>query len=127
MDSSFGTPPAGGNATDSRGKDRDSLFLLADIVLAASGQSHRARVRNLSSGGMMAECEMRAEVGEAILTELRNIGQVSGHIAWAREGRFGIAFDQPIDPKLVRKPVTTGNHEPRYTRPAGVYRSSRQF
>lgn len=125
MDSSFGSPPAGDNAADSRGKDRDSLFLLADIVLVASGQSHRARVRNLSSGGMMAECEMRAEVGDEILTDLRNIGEVSGRIAWVREGRFGIAFDRPIDPKLVRQPVSAGSHEPRYTRTAGIYRSSR--
>ncbi|MEO0441905.1 MAG: hypothetical protein AAF067_13660, partial [Pseudomonadota bacterium] len=31
--------------------------------------------------------------------------KVTGHVAWVAQGRFGVAFDHAIDPKLARKPV----------------------
>lgn len=99
-----------------RAQDRDSLFLLSEVTVIETGEKVRARVRNLSSGGMMIECEMNASQGDEISAELRNVGVVRGRIAWVVNGRFGIAFDHPIDPKLARKPLTTGEGTPRYTR-----------
>ncbi len=96
-------------ASAKRGKDRDSLFLKAVLRFLSTGAQGEVRVRNLSAGGLMAEAPVRVTRGEKVELELRNIGWVSGHVAWIAEGRIGIAFDHPIDPKEARKPVT-GNH-----------------
>ncbi|MGJ3626522.1 PilZ domain-containing protein [Sphingomonas sp. MMS24-JH45] len=68
------------------------------------------RVRNISAGGLMAEVpEPITPENSAIRIEVRGIGWVSGRVAWQTEGRIGIAFDQEIDPRRARKPVTGSN------------------
>ncbi|MDO6415720.1 PilZ domain-containing protein [Sphingomonas sp. BIUV-7] len=93
-----------------RAAPRDSMFLLASIR-RAGGAEVPIKVRNLSQGGMMAECAISFSREEAILIELRGIGEVSGRVAWTAGGKIGVAFDREIDPKLARKPVT-GNPQP---------------
>ena len=84
---------------------RDSLFLLADLMIEENGEQHKVKVRNLSAGGMMVESDLDVTQGQSIVVNLRNIGPVRGEIAWARSGRFGVAFNRPVNPKLARKPV----------------------
>lgn len=96
---------------------RDSLFLLADLMIEENGEQHKVKVRNLSAGGMMVESDLDVAQGQSIVVNLRNIGPVRGEIAWARSGRFGVAFNRPVNPKLARKPVGTSVDEtPRYLR-----------
>lgn len=94
-----------------RGKNRDSLFLTATLRLVEEAGEAEVRVRNLSEGGMMAETSMRATQGAALEINLRNVGWVTGRVAWLAEGRIGVAFDHNIDPVAVRKPVGQGNIE----------------
>lgn len=104
---------------DTRQVSRDSLFLLAQLRVEGQDQLHRVKMRNLSSGGMMAEGDVRVMRGSRVSAELRNIGWVDGTVAWKQDNRFGIAFIEDIDPKLVRTPVEEGDSSaPRYTRPA---------
>lgn len=91
---------------ENRDELRDSLFLSADISVFGSGETQKIRVRNLSAGGMKAEGELPVSLGEHVVIHLSNIGDVPGEIAWKKEGSFGIAFSDPIDPKLARKPVS---------------------
>ncbi|MEE9432715.1 MAG: PilZ domain-containing protein [Sphingorhabdus sp.] len=88
-----------------RDADRDSLFLKAILRFPASKEEGEVRIRNLSAGGLMAEAPVQVTRGEKVELKLRNIGWVSGTVAWITEGRIGIAFEQPIDPKTARKPV----------------------
>lgn len=88
-----------------RGAARDSLLLTARLRIG--DQSADVRVRNLSAGGLMAEYAKAVSLGAAITIDVRGIGPVTGRVAWATDGRIGIAFDEPIDPKLARKPVAT--------------------
>ena len=74
-------------------------------------------VRNLSAGGMMADCAASFPRDERIEVELRGIGTVAGRIAWTAGGKIGVAFDHAIDPKLARKPVT-GNPQPQLVKAA---------
>jgi hypothetical protein len=68
----------------------------------------------------MAEAPVLAKRGDKVQLELRNIGQVTGHVAWVAQGRFGVAFDHPIDPKLARQPVGQKKLElPHYLRQHG--------
>lgn len=107
---------------DTRQLSRDSLFLLAKLKVEgdSSGHEHRVKVRNLSSGGMMAEGDVKVARGAMVSIELRNIGWVEGSVAWLADERFGIAFMQEIDPKLARGNVPDGTPDldtPRFVRP----------
>lgn len=94
---------------DTRQVDRDSLFLLAQLKIDGQDLPHRVKVRNLSVGGMMAEGTLRVTIGMLISIELRNLGWVEGTVAWKQDDRFGIAFIDPIDPKLARGSVSGGS------------------
>lgn len=85
--------------------DRDTLLLVADIVAEGGASAGRFTVRNLSPGGMMAQSGGNLAAGARVSVTLRNIGAVQGTVAWAENGRYGIAFDHEIDPQAVRAPV----------------------
>jgi len=103
-----------------RDKDRDSLFLQADVRIPGKCNATRVRIRNLSAGGLMAEAPVDVERGDVVHVDLRNVGDVSGKVAWTAEGRFGVAFDHPIDPKQVRKPVGSADTRPNFIRKLDV-------
>lgn len=88
-----------------RSASRDSLLLTARLKIG--DHAGEVRIRNLSAGGLMAEYAKPVSLGERLEIDVRGIGTVPGRIAWATDGRVGIAFDAPIDPKLARKPVST--------------------
>ena len=90
------------SAVDTRNVSRDSLFLMADIQVEGRAQPVRAKVRNLSAGGMMADGDFSVERGARLVVDLRHVGHVSGTVAWVQDSRIGIAFDREIDPKKVR-------------------------
>jgi hypothetical protein len=104
---------------ETRQVNRDSLFLLAQLRVDGRDDVHRVKVRNLSAGGMMAEGEAKVARGALVAVELRNIGWVEGSVAWKQDNRFGIAFVEEIDPRLVRGPAPAEGSDfqaPRYTR-----------
>lgn len=93
----------------SKGREcRDSVFIHATVTAAGGEGRGIFRVRNISSGGMMAEGPLTFAAGDKLDVELRNVGTVHGTVAWAAAGRFGMMFERPIDPKLARKPVGGG-------------------
>lgn len=90
----------------SRSTDRDSLFMQANVLIPGQQTPVTVRVRNLSAGGMLAEAKVRGLAqGAEIEAELRNVGFVPGRVVWVGEGKFGIAFDHPVDPQAVRRQV----------------------
>lgn len=105
------------NSAAKRGANRDSLLLKAVLRFPSTKHEGEVRIRNLSAGGLMAETPERVSRGEPVEIHLRSIGWITGHVAWATEGRLGIAFDSPIDPKDARKPVGVTEQElPPYLR-----------
>ena len=107
-------------SVETRQVDRDSLLLLAQLRVDGEESQYRVKVRNLSAGGMMAEGAVPVMRGARVSLELRNIGWIDGSVAWKQDDRFGIAFVEEIDPKVVRAPVAGGAPDlssPRYTRP----------
>lgn len=89
------------SAVDTRHISRDSLFLLAELRRTDAMQNVRVKVRNLSTGGMMAEGEFTLRIGDSVTVRLKNIGDVRGTVAWVQDNRCGIAFAETIDPKQV--------------------------
>ncbi|WP_062734349.1 PilZ domain-containing protein [Sphingobium abikonense] len=92
-----------------RSSPRDSLFLMASLFAADGRSLGRARIRNLSATGLMADCEMPLAAGQKVALDLRGVGRISGTIAWSRDSKIGLAFDEVIDPQLARKPVSSGS------------------
>ncbi len=105
------------STTDHRQLLRDSLFVLADLRIDGDNSVHRVKMRNLSSGGMMAEGSLKAVRGMLVWTNIRNIGWVEGAVAWVQDTRFGIAFRDEIDPKIARSPLVVGESTPRFVKP----------
>ena len=91
--------------TDNRHLTRDSLFIMAELRLDGLDAEHRAKVRNLSSGGLMAEADVKVPRGNVVWINLRNVGWIEGSVAWVQDNRFGVAFRDEIDPKVVRAPA----------------------
>ena len=102
-----------------RSGSRDSLLLSAQLRIDDEPEV-TVRVRNLSSGGLMAEYAQPVDTGTRVEVDVRGLGWVGGRIAWAAEGRIGIAFDREIDPMSARKPVGTGARTPRYAKATGT-------
>lgn len=108
---------AGEDGMNTRQDSRDSLFLMADFRVRGSSDIAQVRVRNLSHGGLMADCPQDLDQGVAVEFRVRGIGWVAGQVAWAAAGRIGVAFDRPIDPLLARQPVGRGAHTPVFAKP----------
>ena len=104
----FPTDPLNASASDDpssqRSGSRDSLLLSAQLRIGDDPEV-TVRVRNLSSGGLMAEYAQPVVQGAPVEVDVRGVGWINGRIAWAAEGRIGIAFDREIDPMSARKPV----------------------
>ena len=88
-----------------RAAPRDSLFLQATLRRAGDERTATMRIRNLSSGGMMAEIGEPFEEGDRIEIDLRGIGILDGTVIWRTDTRIGIEFDESIDPRRARKSV----------------------
>lgn len=106
---------------ETRHVNRDSLFLSAELRFEGESVSQRVRVRNLSAGGMMAECDFRVLPGTRVTVALRNVKPVEGNVAWVHGARFGIAFCEEVDPKAPRSAVGSGDLvAPRFVRPSTI-------
>lgn len=97
--------------SDNRHITRDSLFIMAELRLDGQDTEHRVKVRNLSPGGLMAETDVRVPRGTIVWINLRNVGWIEGAVAWIQDNRFGVAFHDEIDPKVVRA-ATPAQHLP---------------
>ena len=116
------------SAIDTRNISRDSLFMLAQLRVEGLEGEHRVKVRNLSKGGMMATEGPKVACGVRVSTRLRNVGWVGGSVAWVQDDRFGIAFDEEIDAKLVRAVEAKDDFEtPRFTRPSAILPSGATY
>ncbi|OAN53583.1 PilZ domain-containing protein [Sphingobium sp. TCM1] len=91
-----------------RSAPRDSLFLLTSLISSEGEDLGKARIRNLSATGLMADCERPVAAGTRIELDLRGVGRVCGSVAWSRGDKIGVAFDASIDPQLARRSVTSG-------------------
>jgi hypothetical protein len=106
-----------------RSERRDSLLLLTVVTSPEGQELGRAKVRNLSTAGMMAEIDRRVQQGHRIAVALRGIGRVTGTVAWSKGDRIGVIFDEPVDPQQARKPINTSlpeDQRPDYLRPLPI-------
>ncbi len=76
--------------------------VVAEIPLRQLGQTAvDARLVNISSRGFMAETKAVIDSGSRIWLTLPGPGRVNALVVWARNGRIGGEFAEPIDPLSV--------------------------
>lgn len=103
-------PPPGDAGGAPPREPRHSRLLACEVRLA-DGSVIRARLRNISSGGMGARADAPIEPWQRVDVNLPGIGTVAGRIAWVRHGSFGVEFAAPIDPADVTiGPASQGDH-----------------
>lgn len=120
MDDEFASDPFNQpGTTHARGDMRDSMFLQASMQVSPDSEAVPLRVRNLSAGGLMADCPTAVEPGQEVQVGLRNIGVVPGRIAWVNDNQIGVAFLNRIDPRVARRPVGTHASEAMLVKSAG--------
>jgi hypothetical protein len=78
---------------------RDDLRLLSTLRVAklSSGVGEQLiRLRNVSAGGLMAECNQPPAVGERVEVEFSG-QRIPASVVWTREDTIGLKFDQTVD------------------------------
>jgi hypothetical protein len=104
-DTPIGNHSPEGSMESQRRDPRDSLFVLARIKIEGEpGEGTSVRIRNVSSGGLMADVSDDYRPGMRVELVLEGIGEMAGSVAWSEAGRIGVAFDHPIDKTRARKP-----------------------
>ena len=83
---------------DNRQRERTGTFQVAPLRVVGLAGDHRVTIRNLSAGGVMAAGDAPVMQGTPLLILIDGIGWVEGTVAWTQDERFGISFNQPIDP-----------------------------
>ncbi len=84
--------------------------IVAEIPLRQLGRTAvEARLVNISSRGFMAETKALIEAGSRIWLTLPGPGRVNALVLWARNGRIGGEFAQPIDPLSVFQALGEAN------------------
>jgi len=97
-----------------RRADPRELAVLRVAKLITERGELLCRIRNISPRGVMAEIPGVFWAGEPAAIELKSGGKAAGRIAWAYDGRIGIAFGSEIDPHDIL--AIDPDHPPRALR-----------
>jgi hypothetical protein len=83
---------------------RENLIASAALRLAGQSEDYSVTIRNLSATGLMAEGDVAVLPGITVSIAVPNIGWVNGMVAWVQDDRFGVAFQQEVDPAQALPP-----------------------
>jgi diguanylate cyclase (GGDEF)-like protein len=82
--------------------------LMRRATTCIDGVTVEVKLRNISSMGAMAECEIAVAPGTSLAIDIVGVGPMRGVVRWAQPGKFGVQFDQQFDltrlaPKKVKR------------------------
>lgn len=106
-----------GASDHTRVSARESMFLGVTVLFDGEDKAVQARVRNLSSGGMLIDTKIAKLEGLGLTAVLKNVGNVRGRVAWSTSERVGIAFDLEIDPQKARQKPDSSIAQPTFKAP----------
>jgi len=107
-------PAAAGGWAD-RAARLTTILMVGRLI--ADGADHICRVRNVSSGGMMIECDAAIAVGATVKVELRNLNSVEAKVVWSRPPRLGVQFASARDvAEILHAPPEREQQQPRAPR-----------
>jgi diguanylate cyclase (GGDEF)-like protein len=71
--------------------------LMRRALAAIGGERVELRLRNISSMGALAECDLPVAPDTAITIDILGVGPVRGVVRWAQSRKFGIQFESEFD------------------------------
>jgi hypothetical protein len=71
--------------------------LMRRAIAQINNQAVEIRLRNISSGGALAESEASVAPGTRMAVDIVGVGPVIGEVRWAQKGKFGLAFSEQFD------------------------------
>jgi hypothetical protein len=89
-------PRAASRHVDERFEPRDDAQSQT-AVLEFRGRKHVVRLVNISPSGAMVIFSLIPIIGETIVLKLMGRGEVAGRVCWARDGRIGVIFADPLE------------------------------
>jgi hypothetical protein len=92
-------------AIDERRSDSRTLSIFRVAKLMTHAES-LCVVRNISSGGLMAETYESLAVGQAVHLQFASEITLAGTVVWQRERMAGIRFDAPVDVFELLRPTS---------------------
>jgi hypothetical protein len=75
---------------------------------------HEVAVLNLSSRGVMIECDFRPRIGARLAIRFADCNETACSVRWVRDGRIGLEFDREtlmIGANDVHRPIVAGRRE----------------
>lgn len=91
---------------DRRSDTRAKMSVYRSARLRWNGREGLCLIRNLSSTGMMCRSLARPAKGERIEVEMRSGDCIAGTVMWAKDGQFGVRFDQVVNVAALLNPRT---------------------
>ena len=83
--------------------------LIRNGLLHLDGRALEVRLRNISTGGAMIECERTLAAGTAVELDLDEAGTLEAEVRWCNQGQIGLSFAEPFAlGKLARKRRRSG-------------------
>jgi hypothetical protein len=64
-------------------------------------EAFSVRIRNISAGGALLDCERTLPQGAPIRLNLSDAGTFAGEVRWSRNGQIGIKFERLFDVNLL--------------------------
>lgn len=64
-----------------------------------------ARIRNISAGGALVQCDMDLPEGSTVYLDLGEAGKLAATVCWAAGDQVGLSFEQPFDVRLLARRV----------------------
>jgi diguanylate cyclase (GGDEF)-like protein len=101
-------------ALESRPRDEVAAFtrpprhrLIRTGTLEVAGDALPVRLRNISEGGAMIECDRALAPGTAVSLDLDEAGRLEADVRWAARGQLGMRFAAPFTlSRLARRAGT---------------------
>jgi hypothetical protein len=109
-------PESTGGGADRREADRHrTVWRIAKVL--REGDAGLWRIRNISDRGMMLAADVPIAVGERLEVALSDLILVRGRVVWTKEGRCGVAFDEPVDVTEVLRQLAAEQQAAGYRQP----------
>ena len=106
-------------AEDHRRSDRQVVTVRWVAKMTGEKGQELCLIRNISSGGVMANIYSTHEVGEQISLEIRSGQRLEGEIVWMRDGCVGIRFLESVNVDEMLKSASVDRNGLR-TRPPRI-------
>jgi hypothetical protein len=78
--------------------------LIRNGVLHCNGEELAVRLRNISEGGAMIECDQPMPADTQVRLDLDEAGRLDAEVRWCEEGRVGLKFAKPFELRRLSHP-----------------------